>query len=293
MITTEDDWPWLTFKPKPEYDIELLRPAIYDERNRNKGFETIADAIRENAARAEILRSGTSAASLELANDIGRCSPRRWCLSTACKWCMRNFRRAITGLALETLEDEESVRMITIVLGEPYRSDWLRGNAPIPCLKAIKRKLRNDFARHAPFIHLAIGGIEVDLDAETKLAEPHLHVVTIVNRVSRLDDLREFYRRSTGLDRALLVSDIVPFDQRAKCVSYLWKFSPTRKLSFKYTNKNGVIEATTKKRRLKGPAGRRAYHWLDKYRPEDFIFTIGCPLRNGKLIRADGYAGAD
>ncbi len=90
------DRPWYYRLPlEPQYDVALLSP----------NFETREAARLENERRITLLRRGADEASQDLADKLEECHGRSPCGSAACRLCMREFRRAVTGLALKRFEE--------------------------------------------------------------------------------------------------------------------------------------------------------------------------------------------
>ncbi len=265
---------WYRFPLEPQYDVALLSPD----------FETRAKAREQNEKRIDLLRRGTSHASIILAEKLEKCSGRSPCESGACRLCMRECRRTITGLTLMQFQGAEYLRSMTIVAGAPFRSDWLDGAEAPPDPRAIKGWLRRIIKEHAPSVTLAIGGIEVDLDSDSGLAEPHGHIMAVVWTKSRLEWLRSYLRRNVKKRRALRVSRFIPESDRAYATSYLWKFAPMRKYTWRRVDRHGHKKKCRGKVEMKDHAGRRVLRWLDRHPPSAFVFTLGCNLQPGRLV---------
>ncbi len=265
---------WYRFPLEPQYDVALLSPD----------FETRAKAREQNEKRIGLLRRGTSHASIILAEKLEKCSGRSPCESAACRLCMRECRRTITGLTLMQLQGADYLRSMTVIAGAPFRDDWLEGTAAPPDPRAIKGWLRRVIRVHAPSVTLAIGGIEVDLNEDTGLAEPHAHILVPVRMKFRLGWLRAFLRRNVQKRRALRVSRFIPESDRAYATSYLWKFAPMRKYTWWRVDRHGNKKKRRGKVEMKGSAGRLALRWLDRHPPSAFVFTLGCNLQPGKFV---------
>jgi len=184
------------------------------------------------------------------------------------------------------------LRAVTIVAGAPFLGDWLAGAELPPDPREMKLYFWKLLRQHAPAVTLAVGGIEVDLNQHTGMAEAHLHFLGNIWRRFRLDWLREFLRENVKRKRALNVSSPIPDSDRAYVVSYQFKFAPMEK--YRWVSKNeGREKKRTGKVSLKGDAGRRALLWLDGHPPEAFIFTFGCKLLPGRLVLAKNEAEAE
>ncbi len=275
---------WWRHRVPQEFDVSLLRPPDYGRKRRNRGFETPEEAKRENKIRISILRQGKSRGSQKLAEKLEACSYRHPCGSPACRCCMREFRKTITGLAMMALSDQPQIRMVTLVFGKPYRDRWLAGSGPAPLPKAMVQKLRMDLQRHASAVAIAIGGVEVDLDARTNMAEPHIHLLVATDDRKELEALAKAYGKPHEVNRPIEVSRPISASDRPKVFSYPWKFAPVKKLKFVTTDASGKRKQRTRKVRLRGSAGRRALRWLNCYRPEDFLFVRGFVLRGCRFV---------
>ncbi len=253
-------------------DLAVLRPPTYDSKGKNKGFETPEEADAEDQKRIRSERRGRSAKSGALAEKLQACSRWHPCGSSACRKCVRDLRLTVSALALRAFENEEHVRMVTLIFGKPYRGEWLVRKMRWPSPEAMVQKVRMDLKRHARAVKLAMGGIEVDLDKATGMAVAHAHLLVAVKHKRDLARLKASYKRNSEVNRPVKISGAIKWKDRPKAFSYCWKFMPMEKRRIH-------PDAKAKKVRLRGYPGRRALRWLDAHDPFDFIFTMGLGLR--------------
>ena len=260
--------PWYYGMELPQdQDLQFLRPPRYDKWGRNHGFETRDECAGRDEANREVLWIGDERCQ-ELGDRLATCGRRHPCGSPACKRCMREFRRAFTGIALPPARQLVALGMmavfVTIVWDDPaLRNPSLRGLD----LDRVKQRLRMTLRRIGLGQVPMIGGIDFDWSEEWRVWEPHAHAVAFIYDESDLDPLYGSFRPSNDVPRPVVVQEV---RELHAALAYCWKFSPRRK-----TGRRQAGNGLRRKRGLKVARLREALLWLDVRDPMGFIFLQG------------------
>lgn len=259
-----------------EYDIELLRPPKPDRHGGNKGFETQEECDRRDRLHIRILGRGKKR-SRQLAKKLEGCSPKAPCRSSACKKCMREFRRGQVGIVFGHARRLQKQRLIPVLITLVWTSPNLRTKSLRDVsLDKLQARLRMTIRS----VHLQsfkmIGGVEVDWNQAAGVWEPHAHLVAFVNDISEVDVLRPRFKKGNGVERPMVAEKVKSL---RRAVPYLWKFAPMRRVQF---TANG--RTRSRKMQLSHSQLREALRWLDGYQPTDFVFLQGLMRRGATLV---------
>lgn len=96
-------------------DLVHLRPPKLNRRGKNRGFETEAESAARDQVNIKILRRGGKRAN-HLADKLDECSRDAPCGSAACKKCMRQLRRALTGITVGQARRYRKARLAPYLL---------------------------------------------------------------------------------------------------------------------------------------------------------------------------------
>lgn len=258
------------------YDLSDLRPPEYNWKGANVGFETPDECDRRNASHVRILSKG-GGWSQNLSEIIRACSQRSPCGSPACKRCMREWRRAVTGQALPIARKLERKGLVPVLVTLVFTDPELRRpTLPRVSLSSVKQRLRMAIRRAGLGGVPMIGGVEVDWNEGDEVWDLHVHLVAFVHSTAALDSLRPSFKKANGVTRPMQVDVIEDLD---KAIPYCWKFAPMRKLRYERDGKTHSRKVGLRDRQL-----RSALLWLHDKEPEEFFYAQGgLKLIRGKL----------
>lgn len=271
--------PWYyDFELPPNGDLAWLRPPKPDKNGKNRGFETFEEADHRDQLNIKVLKQG-GPRSRQLAEKLTQCSPDNPCGSSACKKCMREFRRAHTGMALGPARRLKKAGLTPVLLTLVWTDPNLRGpTLPDVCLAKLQQRLRMALRRaglsHVPMI----GGLEVDWNEHSGVWDLHGHFVAFVNHQDELEPLRRHFSKANGVSRPM---HTLAISRLSAGLAYCWKFAPMRKVKYMTDGKTH-----TRKMRLSDQRLRAALIWLDRHDPNNFIFLQGLRRGGRKLVEA-------
>ena len=255
---------------RPDYDIEQLLPT----------FETEEDIRTENAKRIRLLRRSADSSHQDLAAKLEGCSDGGCCNSPACRICGSRYRRYIIGEMLRNFDETDKLQMVTVVpSSDAFPIDKLMEYNPHVLMNRVRRQLKGSGLGHLQ----VMGGVELDLDDELGLWQPHLHFIVAGATQSDFKEFRKrFYSRSrhpgnrTGKQDAVYIKRV---KDKTQAFSYCMKLYWIQLK--KYGDHNGKIRY--KDRRLNVHDHSVAMLKLDSLRMGDLTLLMGVQ-RRGKSI---------
>ncbi len=249
---------------KRKYDIERLDPCRI-EGGKRKGFESRREAHEETERRIKILQAIDSSEASALARKLSRCLPGKECGSPACRWCMREFRRVATGLAIRALSKLGGLVLVTLALNS---GSGAAGEGPGADLARVKHALRQRLRRAGLDGKVAIGGIEIDWHVRREAWDLHVHLIVAMegSDLPSLEKLKPL--RNSKLKRPVHRKRVKAGELASTC-SYIIKFYPAAK------GRRKRVLSGKGKVPLHGDRLAQALIWMDQYDPEDFVVLLG------------------
>jgi hypothetical protein len=257
---------WRRSKPKPKYDIALLRPA---EMAKGKRFETLADVRRESDRSAKLLESFSGSRS-EIIEYLRECRAGYYeCDYPFCPNCAGKFRRWFIGELLRITEGQHRVHIYTVLLKEAPK-DKINTLDPARFRHLLRKRLQRAGLGKVP----VIGGFEIVYRAKDKVWVLHANLVIIGGkRTAR----KKFKKSFTGDDIERPVVRAVLNDPPEQ-LSYILKFTT-------YHRPHAQYGPTKSKAKPLNPREHAALlKWMSQFDFKDFLFLVNARRQGGTKI---------
>jgi hypothetical protein len=256
---------WRRGKPKPEYDIALLRPAT---QTRGERFETLADARAESARSEQLLRSFPGG-NKELAEFLQECRAGDYeCDKPFCPICARVFRRWFVGELLRVTKPNEAVRIYTVLLKEAPQHN-INNLDPTPFRHSMRKRLERAGLGKVP----VIGGFEIVYKAQRRVWVLHVNLVMIGGKKSAHNKFKQGFKNG-AVERPIMGAKL---KDRAEQLSYILKFSTYHRPH----EQHGPSRSDAK------PLNPREHAalvtWMSQFEFNDFLFLVNARREASKV----------
>jgi hypothetical protein len=257
---------WRRNKPKPKYDIALLRPA---KLRKGERFETLADA-REESERSEKLLRSFSTGSNVIREYLQECRDGYYeCNKPFCPICARQFRRWFIGELLRVTKGCDHVHIYTVLLKEAT-THKINELDPAPFRAFIRKRLERSGLGTVP----VIGGIEIVYKAARQVWVLHTNLVMIGGDKSRRTKFKEKFQ-GDDVDRPLVRTAL---KDRAEQLSYVLKFTTYHRPQ----EQQGSARAPAKP--LNPTEHAALLKWMSQFEFKDFMLLINARRQGGNKI---------
>jgi hypothetical protein len=260
---------YLRRKPKPEYDIRLLRPPSLPLGER---FETLEDALNYSLDSEHKLDS--TCQSDELADRLNECrtSDQR-CGQPHCAVCALRFRVWFIGELLRLVDaiGSASVHIMTILLkGVPH--DKINSLD----LKAYDAALRKRLSRSGLNDAAVIGGYENLYRAKSKTWVLHINLVVIDGTNEAINQFKATFS-SSGIAKPVIIQKL-RVDDRPTQLSYILKFTTYHRPFVQRGSKKGPAVSLNPREHCALVA------WMAQSKFQDFMFMFNARRRGTTIV---------
>jgi hypothetical protein len=253
-------------KPKPEYDIRLLRPASLPLGER---FETLEDARRYSLNSEYKLDLSTP--QQDLSNRLNECRTlNQRCDQPYCPICARQFRVWFIAELLRITDNIGSapVYILTILLEEASYDEIQRLH-----VKAYDAELRKRLSRNGLGEAVVIGGYEIIYRARTKTWVLHINLVIIGGMIEAIEKFKETFADS-DIEKPVLNETL---EDPPKQLSYILKFTTYHRPFKQCGSKKGPAVSLNPREHCALVA------WMARWKFQDFMFLFNA-RREGTTI---------
>jgi hypothetical protein len=253
-------------KPKPEYDIRLLRPASLPLGER---FETLED-VRRYSLNSEC-KLDLSTPQQHLSNRLNECRTlNQRCDQPHCPICARQFRVWFIGELLRITDNIGSapVYILTILLEEASYDEIHRLH-----VKAYDAELRKRLSRNGLGEAVVIGGYEIIYRAKPKTWVLHINLVIIGGMIEAVEKFKETFADS-DIEKPVLIEKL---EDPPKQLSYVSKFTTYHRPFKQCGSKKGPAVPLNPREHCALIA------WMSRWKFQDFMFLFNA-RREGTTI---------
>jgi hypothetical protein len=257
---------WRRSKPKPKYDIALLRGP-----NKPKGqrFETLSDARQESERSEQLLRS-FAGASRVLGDYLEECRAGDYeCHKPFCPICAGRFRRWLIGELLRVRKGYGPVHVYTVLLKEAPR-DKIDTVDPAPFKHVLRKRLERSGLGSVP----VIGGFEIAYKAEIRAWVLHANLVMFGSKRRARKEFRKSFA-GDGFERPVMKAMLKDPPQQ---LSYILKFNTYHRPHEQY----GVAKAKAKPLNAREHAA--LVKWMSQFEFKDFLILMNARREGGSRI---------
>jgi hypothetical protein len=257
---------WRRRKPRPKYDIALLRGP-----NKPKGqrFETLPDARQESERSEQLLRSFAGANRL-LADYLEECRAGDYeCHKPFCPICAGRFRRWLIGELLRVSKGYDPVHVYTVLLKEVPR-DKIDSLDPAPFKHVLRKRLERSGLGSVP----VIGGFEIAYKAERRAWVLHANLVMFGSKRHARREFKKSFA-GDGFERPVVKATL---KDRPKQLSYILKFSTYHRPY----EQHGSAKAKAKPLNAREHAA--LVKWMSQFEFQDFLFLMNARREGGSRI---------
>ena len=247
---------WRRRKPKPEYDIALLRPP---DKPKGQRFETLPDARQESERSEQLLRSFAGAIRM-LADYLQECRAGDYeCQKPFCPICAGRFRRWFIGELLRVSKRQDPVHIYTVLLKEAPK-DKIDTLDPAPFKHALRKQLER-----AGSGSTSDRRIEIAYKAREAVWVLHAESGDVRRQKAARKKFRQGFKQATAFERPVMKATlkIAP-----KQLSYILKFSTYHRPY----EQHGSAKAKAKPLNPKEHAA--LVKWMSQFEFQDFLLLI-------------------
>jgi hypothetical protein len=257
---------WRRNKPKPKYDITLLRPA---DLPRGQRFETLADA-RGESERSEKLLLSFSGGNKVIGEYVQECRDGYYeCDKPFCPICARQFRRWFIGELLRVTNGSDHVHIYTVLLKEAA-TDKINKLDPTLFRAFIRKRLERAGLADVP----VIGGFEIVYKAAQQVWVLHANLVMIGGEERARKKFKKAFQ-GDDFDRPLLRTAL---KDRAEQLSYVLKFTTYHRPY----EQQGATRSEAKPLNAREHAA--LLKWMSQLEFKDFLLLINARRQRGNKI---------
>jgi len=257
---------WRRNKPKPKYDIALLRPA---KLRKGERFETLADA-REESERSEKLLRSFSTGSNVICEYLQECRDGYYeCNKPFCPICARQFRRWFVGELLRVTKGCDQVHIYTVLLKEAEKTK-IDELGPTPFRAFIRKRLQRCGLANVP----VIGGFEIVYKAKRRTWVLHANLVVIGANQDSGEKLEGAFK-NTELERSVLGAAL---KDQAEQLSYVLKFTTYHRPQ----EQQGPTRSPAKPLNAREHAA--LLKWMSQFEFKDRLLLINATRQGGNKI---------
>jgi hypothetical protein len=257
---------WRRNKPRPKYDIVLLRPKIKPKGER---FETPQDA-RAESERSEKLLLSFPGGSRVIGEYLQECRAGYYeCNRPFCPICARQFRLWFVGEMLRVTERRDHVHIYTVLLKEAAK-EKIDELDPAPCRALLRKRLQRSGLGTVP----VIGGIEIIYKAARQVWVLHANLVVIGANEDSREKLEGAFQ-NTELERSVLGAAL---KDRAEQLSYVLKFTTYHRPY----EQQGATRSEAKP--LNAREHATLLKWMSQFEFQDLLLLINARRQGGNKI---------
>jgi hypothetical protein len=257
---------WRRGKPKPNYDITILRPA---DEPKGKRFETLADARQESKRSEKLLRSVVGDNNY-IAACLQRCRAGELeCGQSLCPICGRHFRRWFIGELFRVTKGNQRVQVYTVLLKKAPKNE-IDTLDPTPFKHSLRKRLVRCGLGSVP----VIGGFEIVYKADKRAWVLHINLVVLGGDEKARKTFEESFKGG-DIDRPIMGAVLSDAHEQ---LSYILKFTTYHRPHEQH--------GSHKARAL--PLNPREHHallkWMAQFEFQDFLFLMNAKRQSGNKI---------